>query len=62
MSTTYDLNVPTEREARFIVHGIQTGNVDEIDLIGMIEDYEDWVALSVSSTASNIRVQRKEGR
>jgi len=49
----------TEREARFIIDGFQSGSVDEIDLISMIEDLPDWIALSDSYTAKMIREERK---
>jgi hypothetical protein len=49
----------TETEARTIVEGFQTGSVDEIDLLGMIEDLTDWIASSDSSTASRIREERR---
>ena len=47
-----------EYELILVVRGFQEGGLDEVDLAGMIEDYEAWVAESSSWAATRIRERR----
>ena len=45
----------TEAEARLIVEGIRYGYLDELDLLGIVEDYAVWLTTSESYVAHQIR-------
>jgi hypothetical protein len=48
----------TETEAREIVGGIQSGDVDEVDLLELVRNTDFWIGESQSYTATRIRAQR----
>lgn len=49
----------TEQEAERIVDGIRTGSLDALDLLGVVDHYEEWVRESWSYTAVLIREDRE---
>lgn len=51
-----------EAEARLVEAGVQTGELDHIDLQGIARDYEAWIAESETYTAASIRQARNRGR
>lgn len=53
--------VLTEEEAQIVINGFQTGNIDSLDLVALVDDPDIWIEESDSDTAKSLR-EGREGR
>jgi hypothetical protein len=48
----------SDREAALIASAVQEGSVDAIDLAGLVDHPDEWIAESWTGTAAQIRAWR----